>query len=77
MKLIFYRKSQSPCKDCSDRTAICHGECEKYTEWVKKEKIISDKIATAKIQSREIDGYFKNKKKRLRQLHNAKKGKTI
>lgn len=22
-----------PCKGCADRTAVCHGKCDKYTEW--------------------------------------------
>ena len=66
--LLFYRKSKNPCKDCTDRNAACHGKCEKYAEWLKKEKAISDKIATAKSKQNEIEGYFEIKEKRLKRL---------
>ena len=66
--LLFYRKSLNPCKDCTERTIGCHGKCEKYAEWVKKENAISDKIATAKTRRNEIEGYFEKKKKRLDRL---------
>ena len=25
--------SVSPCKDCVDRTTVCHDSCKKYKEW--------------------------------------------
>jgi len=28
--------SRTPCYKCDDRTATCHGECEKYKDWRKE-----------------------------------------
>lgn len=25
--------SNCPCKGCTDRHSLCHGECERYKEW--------------------------------------------
>lgn len=25
---------KSPCKGCNERTAECHGNCEKYRQWL-------------------------------------------
>jgi hypothetical protein len=31
MSKIYY--TESPCKDCTDRTVGCHSDCERYMTW--------------------------------------------
>lgn len=33
-----------PCKDCKERSAACHGTCEKFTEWKKPLEILKAEI---------------------------------
>lgn len=34
-----------PCKGCADRTAVCHGKCEKYTEWREEREKMKTQMA--------------------------------
>lgn len=68
---VFYRKPDAPCKGCSDRFLGCHGCCQKYADWVREEKTITDKILSEKAtenlkKETEIKLCIKRKKERTR-----------
>lgn len=33
-----------PCRDCNNRSATCHGTCEKYKEWSVENEKTRDKV---------------------------------
>lgn len=35
-KPVGIQLKETPCKDCAERCAECHGKCEKYAEYRKK-----------------------------------------
>lgn len=45
--------TRSPCKNCPDRTTICHTVCDKYKEFKKQ----THKEYKQKCQNNEVDAY--------------------
>ena len=38
--------SNAPCKDCENRSVLCHAQYEKYNEWVKTRQDINQRRRT-------------------------------
>lgn len=42
------KQTITPCKDCAERHAGCHAECEKYAAWKKESELQAEAIRTAR-----------------------------
>ena len=38
----------NPCKDCTQRSATCHGTCQAYKKWAKENQERNQRIRTLK-----------------------------
>lgn len=47
-----------PCKDCEERFAGCHSQCEKYKEWRSARDEINGIVRKAKTEERMIVEHF-------------------
>lgn len=36
--------NNAPCYECNERSPTCHSHCEKYSEYVKKNKEVQEKL---------------------------------
>ena len=68
--------SDSPCKDCTDRNATCHGSCEKYSLWTGEYAKYKHEKQKYDIEQYVMRDYEKQKCKKLRRIMNFYKGKT-
>ena len=52
-----YKRTPSPCLNCEDRHAGCHGQCSKYIEWKAddmfkaKQRGIAKKVAESDVRN--------------------------
>lgn len=63
------RRDDSPCRVCTNRSAICHAQCVAYHEWATaRRKKLDDAIARGKgnrdANERLIDSRVKNRRRK-------------
>lgn len=67
------KRPTSPCKECEDREAGCHGRCEKYQAYRSDLDQVKQVIRTQKETEAVTDGYVVGMRRKLRRLYATKK----
>lgn len=49
--------SNCPCKDCSDRSALCHSRCDLYKSWRAEKDVINAKVRKYKYEQALLNSY--------------------
>lgn len=62
--------TDSPCKLCTDRTAECHGQCERYKAWKEEYGAYKDKKHKQEVQEYVMRDYNKQKNRMLKRIMN-------